>query len=220
MERKVLFRVLCGSRAHGTHTETSDYDVRGVYLLPSRAFLGLTLPQETCVKGDDTQWEVGHFCRLALKCNPNIIEAMAAPAMEVSPEGAVLRSMLPLFLSTKEVAGAYKGFARSQRNQAEQGTLARQRINKFLSHYLRALYCGEYLLRTGTPLINVVGTEAEEPCRNAKLGRLTVFEVLDLGHVLESRIDAACERSVLPEHPSTDKINEWLMDLRIQHLGE
>lgn len=41
MTKTVILKALVGSRAHGLHTETSDYDYRGVHVLPTRDILSL-----------------------------------------------------------------------------------------------------------------------------------------------------------------------------------
>jgi predicted nucleotidyltransferase len=69
-----LLKVLVGSRAHKLHTETSDYDYRGVFVVPTEDFLkiGIAKPQQTSwIEGDidDTSWEIGKFLFLATKCN-------------------------------------------------------------------------------------------------------------------------------------------------------
>lgn len=76
----MIFRVLYGSHAHGTATHTSDEDWRGVFQLPSETFLGLEAPKTTHEdKPDQVFWELGHFCRLLLKGNPNIVGMLFAP---------------------------------------------------------------------------------------------------------------------------------------------
>ncbi len=78
---KSIFRVLYGSWAHGTNTPTSDTDWRGVFQLGNDAHLGLH-PVKTTVEvkaSDEVYWEIGHFCRLLLKGNPNIVGMLFAP---------------------------------------------------------------------------------------------------------------------------------------------
>lgn len=217
-ERRIILTALVGSRSHGLDTASSDYDYRGIYVLPTESFLGLQKPEESQNQGTDTLYEIGKFLRLALGCNPSVLEIIASPPREITHDGEVLRAMFPLFLSRKRVRDAYRGFAASQKRQALEGSLAPQREARFASHYLRSLYCGIHLLRTGTPLVNVLGTEAEEPCRSAKLGLRSLSECLQRGVELELLIDAAYESSTLPEEADRETVNRWLIDLRLRNF--
>lgn len=75
--RRIL-QVLVGSRSHNLHTEDSDFDYRGVFVVPTVDLLSLgkNLKTTSWVEGrvDDTAWELGHFLHLATKCNPNILD--------------------------------------------------------------------------------------------------------------------------------------------------
>ena len=74
---RLLYKVLSGSHATNLVTPTSDEDWRGVYQVPTRTLLGLQQPPETVeVPPDETYWELGHFARLCLKGNPNIMELL------------------------------------------------------------------------------------------------------------------------------------------------
>ena len=76
----LVLHELSGSWAHGTNTSTSDEDWRGVFLLPNSAFLGLDRATQTCeAPPDQVFWELGHFCRLLLKGNPNLVGMLFAP---------------------------------------------------------------------------------------------------------------------------------------------
>jgi predicted nucleotidyltransferase len=74
---RLLYKVLSGSHATNLVTPTSDEDWRGVYQVPTRTLLGLQQPPETVeVPPDETYWELGHFARLCIKGNPNIMELL------------------------------------------------------------------------------------------------------------------------------------------------
>lgn len=78
----LIYRCVAGSRAYGTAGPRSDIDVRGVYLLPARAYLALAAPPEQV--GDERHNEVYYalrrFLELATGANPNIIELLFMPA--------------------------------------------------------------------------------------------------------------------------------------------
>src|SRR5690606_12561655 len=65
---KLLFAKVWGSRSHNTDKPDSDWDFSGVYVAPTKDFLGLTPPPETTQnkegqeKPDYSFHEVGKFC--------------------------------------------------------------------------------------------------------------------------------------------------------------
>ena len=113
----VRARILFGSHAYGTATETSDEDWRGVYQLPNDAFLGLFRPMETWDgAGDTVMWELGHFCRLLLAGNPNIVGMLWVEQSNIaasSPVWEALRHIRAQTLSTAMVR-AYHGWVLSE----------------------------------------------------------------------------------------------------------
>lgn len=79
-----ILKVLVGSHAHGLATPESDYDYRGVYVIPTKDILslGFNYKGSHWIEGeteDNTSYEIGHFLHLATKCNPTILEVFKAP---------------------------------------------------------------------------------------------------------------------------------------------
>lgn len=71
----LLFKVLSGSRAYGTSKPTSDFDYRGVYILPLDNLLDYSyVDQVSDSTNDETYYEIGRFLQLLQTQNPNIIE--------------------------------------------------------------------------------------------------------------------------------------------------
>lgn len=130
------FMCVYGSHAHGLATESSDVDWRGVYQLPTDDFLGLGTPATTferralamsdqrtgqTMTGEMVCWELGHFARLLLKGNPNIVGMMFAPADVVTTmEWPVqqLYGMRRQFVS-QAMANAYMGWMLTERRSGE-----------------------------------------------------------------------------------------------------
>jgi len=76
----LLFEVISGSRAYGTHKPTSDTDFRGVYILPIENLLGYDyIEQVSDATNDAVYYEVGRFLQLLQSQNPNIIELFNIP---------------------------------------------------------------------------------------------------------------------------------------------
>ena len=81
MTKKIeLLKTLVGGRAHGEgfYTAESDYDYRGVFVIPTREFhrIGNTVKSTQWIEGkeDVSEYEIGHFLHLATQNSPNILE--------------------------------------------------------------------------------------------------------------------------------------------------
>ena len=73
----VIFSCVSGSHAYSTNIEGSDFDFRGVFILPTNEVLaGSYIPQVSDEMNDITYYEIGRFLELAAKGNPNIIELL------------------------------------------------------------------------------------------------------------------------------------------------
>jgi hypothetical protein len=76
----LLFEVISGSRAYGTHKETSDTDYRGVYILPMNNLFGYDYIEQIADETNDAvYYEIGRFLQLLENQNPNIIEILHMP---------------------------------------------------------------------------------------------------------------------------------------------
>lgn len=165
MTTRLILKVLVGSRAHGLAHDGSDYDYRGVFIQPTKelpliALDGKHISTEWLEKGrdpaeagswrDDTSWEIAHFLKLAVACNPSILETFTAPIKQTSPEGDALRELFPAVWHPARVAEAAIGYGENQRTKMLAGKDARP--EKFAVAYLRTLIQAEWLLRTGVLL--------------------------------------------------------------------
>jgi len=123
-----ILRVLIGSQAHGTATEDSDRDERCVFVVPTEAFFtvdnrGVSKPPQTVwvedkESGQDlTGWELTHFCKMAINCNPTVLEVLWAPALTETLEGRQLRQLRKSFLSRLRIREAFSGYAHNQRKK-------------------------------------------------------------------------------------------------------
>lgn len=109
VERRTVLAVVVGSRAYGLHGPDSDYDRRGVFAVPTRAFWHLDKPP-THVDGpaaEQFSWEFERFCLLALQGNPTVLEVLWSPLVEtITPDGERLLAARQAFLS-RRVAETY-----------------------------------------------------------------------------------------------------------------
>jgi predicted nucleotidyltransferase len=75
IKSNTIFYGVLGSRAYGLHNENSDYDYRGVCIAPKEYNFGLlNFEQQDSKDPDNTVFDIKKFFKLALECNPNIIE--------------------------------------------------------------------------------------------------------------------------------------------------
>ena len=149
---RVIYRCVIGSRAYGLDDSASDTDRRGIYLPPADLHWSLYgVPEQ--LESDDTQevyWEIQKFLVLALKANPNVLECLFTPLVEMTtPLADELLGMRSAFLS-RMVYQTYNGYVMSQfkRMQAHlrnQGTVKW----KHVMHLIRLLISGARVLRDG-----------------------------------------------------------------------
>jgi predicted nucleotidyltransferase len=78
-ETNLIYQVVAGSQAYGLDRPESDRDLRGVCIPPRRYLLGLSSFEQwehQDEDGDVVIYALDKFVRLALACNPNIIELL------------------------------------------------------------------------------------------------------------------------------------------------
>ena len=123
-ESNLIYRVVAGSQAYGLDTPESDLDVRGVCIPPRRYLLGLS-PFEQWEHqeeaGDVVIYALAKFVRLALACNPNVIELLHTDprhVLFVNDYGRRLLEHRHLFLS-KRAGQSFTEYAISQLRRIE-----------------------------------------------------------------------------------------------------
>jgi predicted nucleotidyltransferase len=101
----VIFETVHGSRAYGLATETSDTDLRGVFVPEHAALAGfLQGPDQVEPSPERVLYEVRKFFRLAANCNPTVIEILFTDPRDhvaVTAEGARLLEHRRGFLSRR-----------------------------------------------------------------------------------------------------------------------
>lgn len=228
----LLFATLSGAHLYGFPSPNSDFDLRGVHLLPAAEMLGMLPKRETieveAVRGGIELDLVTHdalkFFTLLLKPNGYVLEQLFSPLIVMArPEHEELKSIAQRCI-TRRHYHHYNGFAHTQWGLFEKEDPPRV---KPLLYAYRVLMTGIHLLRTGVVNANLV--ELNEEFRNPNVPALLVRKtqgeegaVLDAGaparyladfESLRGELDAAFEASQLPE--STDAKNE-LSDLLVR----
>lgn len=154
----VITKVVVGSRLHGLHTETSDWDYRGIHISPLKSVLSPFKKQKntTWLEGDEdnTSYELAEFCKLATKGNATILEVFFSNMVEdTTPIADEMRQNWPKFINTKMFIDASRGYAHNQWNKfynfEDKGVNGQERTAKFAVAFLRVMWQCEQFLLTG-----------------------------------------------------------------------
>lgn len=231
-----ILRVLCGSRAYGLETDESDFDYHGVYVVPTSRLLSLgpKVKETAWIEGEDqdnTAWEIGHFLKLAINCNPTVLETFVAPIMGTSNEsvnmtyvpawlgrGQALRELFPYVLSRKRVYDSFRGYASNQRKKMFEpvgGTRGVDREIKAAIAYLRSLYHGINLLNNGTYNPRIASPLLRDYLLALrKVVRVDYGSVVGIAQDLEAEITEAYIHSSMQQEPDIKHINDFLLQVR------
>lgn len=150
----LLFATVSGAHLYGFPSPDSDYDLRGVHILPAKEVLGLHATRETVesagvysgVEMDLVTHDAAKFFRLMLKKNGYVLEQLLSPIIVFSsPEHEELRALAPACI-TRHHAHHYLGFAQTQWGLFQKENPPRV---KPLLYVYRVLLTGIHLMRTG-----------------------------------------------------------------------
>lgn len=222
--KTTILKVLTGSRAHGLHTETSDYDWRGVFVLNTAELLKLgNKPDQTSwIQGieDDTSWEIGKFLLLATKCNPTILEAFKASPVthETNKYGVELQSLFRCVWQPKLVMDAFVGYGLNQRKKFLDEK--DKRPFKYAVAYLRTLYQAQDLLNTGTFSVSMKDTEVFDTLYRWKHDGCEYGEVIDVCKKWENLVQVAYDQNPVNPEYDLEKVNKFLLKVRKDYWNE
>ena len=216
---KAVLIAQTGSRAYGTERSDSDYDFKGIYIADNRRLFSLRPAAQTFDRQephDMTIFELAHFCKLAAKNNPTVLEILWSDSCWDTPEGRYLRAIRPLFLS-KNIAKTYGGYALSQVRKARNGTGGSRgqdhfKREKFKLHTMRLLYAGQHALATGEIKVRL---EPDEVTALRAASQLPMDEFERAARVAWDALQATAKMSLLPAEPRYDLIDEAIFKLRM-----
>jgi uncharacterized protein len=233
-----LFATISGAHLYGFASPNSDVDLRGAFVLPTKALLGLDEPNETLSVADasaglELDWvahEVRKFVRMMTQDNGYVLEQLYSPLVIVGNEEHEELKELGRCCVTRGLFRHYRGFARGRRKLlAEPNPTV-----KHLLYAYRVYLTGIRALRTGTIEANVI--ELNEEFRFAQITELVErkregaekmlldpaeipaqLEVLD---GLETALDAAHASSALPEHVTNRAaLDDFVVRVRMARMG-
>ena len=157
----LLFTTISGAHLYGFPSPDSDYDLRGVHILPIREAIALEPGRETIDESevrdgqeiDLVTHDVKKFFLLLLKKNGYVLEQLYSPlVIHTTPEHDELKTIASKCI-TRHHSHHYFGFAQTQWKLFEKEQP--HRIKPLLYVY-RVLLTGIHLMRTGKVEANLV----------------------------------------------------------------
>ena len=232
----LLFATISGAHLYGFASPDSDYDLRGVHVLPLRQAVGLLPKRETVeVSGvrngtelDLVTHDALKFFNLMLKRNGYVLEQLFSPLVVTArPEHEELKAIGSKCI-TRHHSHHYRGFAETQWKLFTKEEPPRV---KPLLYVFRVLLTGIHLMRTGSVEANltILNQEFRLPyipelierkvtsAENATLDSSELDFYFSEHQRLLLDLEAAAERSQLPAEPSgREDLNDLLIRLRIE----
>jgi predicted nucleotidyltransferase len=229
----LLFVTISGAHLYGFPSADSDYDLRGIHLLPLPDVIGLHPAQDTIaatsapagVEVDLVTHDAHKFFTLLLKRNGYVLEQLYSPlVLHTTPAHAELKETARGCI-TRHHAHHYLGFSRTQWQLFDKD----RRVKPLLYTY-RVLLTGIHLMQTGQVEANLVNLNAEfnlpqlpdlieqkttgtekGPVQGADLA----FHEAEIARLTE-QLEAARDNSHLPENPTArDALHDLLVRLRL-----
>lgn len=234
----LLFATVSGAHLYGFPSPDSDFDLRGVHLLPLPEVVGLTIGPETVEKSgvrdgleiDLVTHDARKFFGLLLKKNGYVLEQVFSPlVVHTTPEHDELKAIAAGCV-TRHHVHHYLGFAETQ-----WGLFTKEnppRVKPLLYVY-RVLLTGAHLMRTGVVEANLLrlNETARLPYLDDLIGRKlagaekSALPTADVDfhrgeyERLCRELRAASEASPLPEAPRTSAaLHDLLVRLRLRGL--
>lgn len=212
--KKTILQTLVGSRAHGLHTEESDYDYRGVFVESTSDMLSIGYKSHPTSwlegKEDQTSYEIGHFLNLACKSNPSILEVLVAPVQEVTWEGEELRALFPYVWNSTDVYNAFLGYSKNQQKKFMDDKDGR--THKYAVAYIRVLIMGIQLL-TYREMSLEVPENWRENLLSIRNGHFSKGIIIDIAQEQQKLFTAAYKLNA-DKQTDYDKVNAYLLKVR------
>ncbi len=118
-QQSIIFEAITGSRAYGLNTETSDTDIKGVFVMPKADFFAFDYyPQVSNNSNDIVYYELKRFFELLLKNNPNTLELLAIPEQHIVYKSPLFDQIKPELFLSKLCKDTFVGYAMMQIKKA------------------------------------------------------------------------------------------------------
>jgi predicted nucleotidyltransferase len=238
-EYPMVFVTVSGAHLYGFPSPDSDYDLRGVHVLPIRDVVGLDIGTETIEVSEDRDGvqldlvthDINKFFRLLLKKNGYVLEQLYSPLIVyTTPEHAELKEIAQGCI-TRHHSHHYLGFA-----ETEWKLLNKENPKKIkpLLYLYRVLLTGIHLMRTGKVEANLEYLNRvfklpyipELISRKLAGAEKSILEDADMAFHdkeyvrLRAELEKASEDSKLPDRPSSkEALNDLLVRVRLRPVS-
>lgn len=236
----LIFATISGAHLYGFPSPDSDYDLRGVHVLPVEKIAGLEVRDETIqesrtIEGlemDIVTHDVRKFFRMLLKKNGYVLEQLYSPLVVQTSRAHAEVKELAARCITRNHSHHYLGFAETQWKLFLKESP--RRIKPLLYVY-RVLLTGIHLMRTGCVEANLV--ELNRVFALSQVSDLIAQKLSgpeqstltenDVGfhereyQRLRNELESADAASSLPELPDDDAragLNRLLIEIRTSSL--
>ena len=232
-----VFAAISGAHLYGFASADSDVDLRGAFVLPVEALLGLTPPAETLTVEQEgppeLDWvahDVRKFARLLASHNGYVLEQLYSPLVVVTSDAHRELRALGRGCITRPMVKHYQGFARGRRQRVHEP----EPTVKHLLYAYRVLLTGIHLMQSGEVEANVDALNTmfkipglpdlvERKRSGPELMRLDGVEIErhdDVLDGLEARLEEAHANSKLPDEPTTRAaLDEFVVRIRLRGAG-
>lgn len=233
----LLFASVSGAHLYGFPSPDSDYDLRGVHILPVKEVVGLDMGRETIevaefrgnLELDLVTHDVKKFFAMLLKKNGYVLEQLYSPLIvHTTPEHEELK-LIARQCITRHHVHHYLGFAQTQWQLFSKQTPLKV---KPLLYIYRVLLTGIHLMQTGELETNLL--ELNKIFKLPYVHDLVAYKIsraekallTDINLIFHqqeyerlcSELREASQNSNLPETPTCkDELNDLLVGLRLKN---
>jgi uncharacterized protein len=231
----LVFMTISGAHLYGFPSPASDYDLRGVHILPVASMIGLEIEEETLqdsrvIDGREIDYvthDINKFSLMLLKRNGYVLEQLFSPLIvRATAEHEELKAIAKGCI-TRHHSHHYLGFAAGQWKLFDEEFPHRV---KPLLYIYRVLLTGIHLMRSGEieanllrlnevfklPYISdLVARKLAGPEKSTLDYSDTTFHKGEYER-LRKALEAAHDASTLPEMPlKRDELNDFLIRVRL-----
>jgi predicted nucleotidyltransferase len=234
----LLFATISGAHLYGFPSPNSDYDLRGVHILPANEVFGLGPVRDTVevskkkpIDLDLVTHDVQKFFKLLLKSNGYVLEQLYSPlVVHTTPEHEELKWIAKSCI-TRHHAHHYFGFAENQWRLFQKEDPPRV---KPLLYVFRVLLTGIHLMRTGVVEANLKRLNEQYklvyiPELIDRKTRGAEYQTLDAAETsfyaseydqLRKRLEEEASTTSLPESQTARAaLNDLLVRVRLKTVG-
>nr|DAO33594.1 MAG TPA: putative nucleotidyltransferase [Caudoviricetes sp.] len=154
----VIHKCVVGSRLHGTATENSDWDFRGIHISPLVEHISpfKKVKNTSWIEGDmdNTSYELASFCKDITKGNATLLEVLfSSQVIKSSDISLEMIDNWKMFFDTDNFIKASTGYCSNQYRKfalyEDKGQSGQARTAKFIIAFIRVMWQCEQMLLTG-----------------------------------------------------------------------